>query len=295
MCRWNTIQLVKGEECLTREEFEILGEGDSIYGNWSSPKRLAVFSGKDQEAARKELSKYNCHYTFRSMDGLVYVEEYALEYCNLDEDGEFVDGSDYDLAEPRYHGYLFEEYDCVKTAQELHSSGWRSEHKDIIRDTFKIDEDQLAKICKIFEIIERKPKYASREEAYEALPKDFCVEFEEDELDKICSKILDLYRQVTREQVYEVLKENVCIGFEEDHKIVYYIGANEDGSLGYAVDTDKSFTAIRYPEDYGLTDEEYEAMEDPDYFYNREELGDPVFSGIVDELTEKINSYLTLV
>lgn len=26
------------------------------------------------------------------------VEEYALEYCETDQDGEFVEGSDYDLA-----------------------------------------------------------------------------------------------------------------------------------------------------------------------------------------------------
>lgn len=29
----------------------------------------------------------------------MFADEYALEYCNTDEDGEFLDGSDLDLAE----------------------------------------------------------------------------------------------------------------------------------------------------------------------------------------------------
>lgn len=31
--------------------------------------------------------------------GYMFADEYALEYCNTDEDGEFLDGSDLDLAE----------------------------------------------------------------------------------------------------------------------------------------------------------------------------------------------------
>lgn len=30
---------------------------------------------------------------------LTYIDEWALEYCECDEDGEFVEGSDYDMAD----------------------------------------------------------------------------------------------------------------------------------------------------------------------------------------------------
>lgn len=35
----------------------------------------------------------------RKSGGYMFADEYALEYCNTDEDGEFLDGSDLDLAE----------------------------------------------------------------------------------------------------------------------------------------------------------------------------------------------------
>lgn len=34
-----------------------------------------------------------------SNSGINEVEEYAIEYCECDEDGEFLSGSDYNLAE----------------------------------------------------------------------------------------------------------------------------------------------------------------------------------------------------
>lgn len=36
---------------------------------------------------------------FLKSGGYMFADEYALEYCNTDEDGEFLDGSDLDLAE----------------------------------------------------------------------------------------------------------------------------------------------------------------------------------------------------
>lgn len=51
------------------------------------------------EEAKAELAKYNCSYS--KGIALYYIEEYALEYCECDEDGEFVQGSDYDFAEEK--------------------------------------------------------------------------------------------------------------------------------------------------------------------------------------------------
>lgn len=45
--------------------------------------------------AKAELAKYRCEY----YDG--WAIEYALEYFEADEDGEFVEGSDYELAESK--------------------------------------------------------------------------------------------------------------------------------------------------------------------------------------------------
>ena len=53
-------------------------------------------SGENREIAKNELSKFKCSYN-RSFDYYV-IEEYGLEFCNYF-DGEFSDGSDYDLAE----------------------------------------------------------------------------------------------------------------------------------------------------------------------------------------------------
>ena len=51
----------------------------------------------DKEEAKKELSNLRCSY---EKDNALYnVTEYALEYCECDENGNFVSGSDYDLAE----------------------------------------------------------------------------------------------------------------------------------------------------------------------------------------------------
>lgn len=51
------------------------------------------------DAIKAELAKYNCEYIHNIET--VHVIEYALEYCQCDEDGEFIEGSDYDFAEEK--------------------------------------------------------------------------------------------------------------------------------------------------------------------------------------------------
>lgn len=95
----NTIYLLHGEAILTRDEFKRFNEGDTIWGNDSNPERIKTFKEDgytDEYWAKKELLKYSCSY---KEDGvLIHINEYALEYCNTDDVGEFINGSDYNLA-----------------------------------------------------------------------------------------------------------------------------------------------------------------------------------------------------
>lgn len=92
----NTIILRHSERRLTNEEFKKFKKGDLIYGVDSDAEELKRWPMADENAAIEELNKYNCSY---KKDGCLYnVEEYALEYCNCDEDGEFLTGSDFDFA-----------------------------------------------------------------------------------------------------------------------------------------------------------------------------------------------------
>lgn len=92
----NTIILKKGYARLTHSEYEKFEKGDTIFGLNSEPEELKRWSIEDKEEAEKELAKYKCSYS----GGNVWdIEEYALEYCECDENGEFVQGSDFDLAD----------------------------------------------------------------------------------------------------------------------------------------------------------------------------------------------------
>lgn len=99
----NTIILKHCEIRLTREEFKGFKKGNTICGEDEYPvEELKRYSIEDQQEAIEELSKYRCKYT---EDGSLYnIEEYALEYCECDEEGEFIQGSDYDLAPEESEG-----------------------------------------------------------------------------------------------------------------------------------------------------------------------------------------------
>ena len=92
----NTIILRHGYKRLTSSEFKKFKKGDTIWGEDSDPEELQRWNINQKEDAELELSKYRCEYN----DGW-NIEEYALEYCECDEDGDFVWGSDYQLAEEK--------------------------------------------------------------------------------------------------------------------------------------------------------------------------------------------------
>lgn len=93
----NTIRLLKGSERLNNRNYENFSKGDSIFGDFAEPEEIKRWSMDQEEEAKETLKKYRCEY--EKARELWYITEYALEYFEADEDGEFVSGSDYDLAD----------------------------------------------------------------------------------------------------------------------------------------------------------------------------------------------------
>lgn len=94
MTTYNTIILLGNKASLTRKEWKKFEEGDLILGIDASQTELKRWNIEQEQEAKAELAKYNCSYITDSNPSLVFVEEYALEYCLTDEDGEFIEGSD---------------------------------------------------------------------------------------------------------------------------------------------------------------------------------------------------------
>lgn len=90
----NTIILWHG----TREYVNNFEEGDTIFGLCADPEEIKRWNIKDEKQALEELKKCRCSYSTGRYDGYC-IEEYALEFCECDEYGDFVEGSDYIFAE----------------------------------------------------------------------------------------------------------------------------------------------------------------------------------------------------
>lgn len=94
---FNTIRLLRGSRNITVKGDEMPEIGCAIYEDGTDPEELNRWVIEDKEDALKELTKYRCSYQKGS--GVVFAEEYALEFFEADEDGDFVQGSDFDFAE----------------------------------------------------------------------------------------------------------------------------------------------------------------------------------------------------
>jgi hypothetical protein len=94
---FNTIILLHGESRLNHFEKKRFQKGDTIYGDCSNPSEIKHWSIDQEDEARAELAKHKC--TYRQGIALFDAEEYALEFCERDEAGEFVEGSNFDFAE----------------------------------------------------------------------------------------------------------------------------------------------------------------------------------------------------
>lgn len=93
---YNTIRLIKGTETLTSREYKKFTPGDTIWGIDSEWEELARWNIDDEKRAQEELKKYKCCY---NQSGETWdIVEYALEYFEGDEEGEFISGSDYYIA-----------------------------------------------------------------------------------------------------------------------------------------------------------------------------------------------------
>lgn len=92
------IRLVKGYARLTSSEFSKFEKGDTIWGDGSNPEELNRWIAEDEAEALKALEAVRCSYSNYNSQ-LMEVVEFALEYFTTDEDGEFLDGSDYQMAD----------------------------------------------------------------------------------------------------------------------------------------------------------------------------------------------------
>lgn len=95
----NTIILLKGFALLTRSEYKSFKKGDTICGIGRAPEEVKRWSIEQEQEAKEELGRYACEY--HESAETWSVEEYALEYCECDDDREFMQGSDYELAEEK--------------------------------------------------------------------------------------------------------------------------------------------------------------------------------------------------
>ena len=103
-------RLLKSEARLTKEELKAFEKGNLITGNDVNPEELKRWTGEGcREKALEELKKFNSSYYMGEQ--LTDVTEYAVETYEADEDGDFSDGSDYDISEPVTQVYFLETSD----------------------------------------------------------------------------------------------------------------------------------------------------------------------------------------
>ena len=89
---YNTIIFWGKDQLLTSGEYKKFEKHSELYG-----EKIKTWQMEEKDEALKELAKHKCKY-YRALEGW-HIEEYWLEYCEYDEDGEFVEGSDIDFAE----------------------------------------------------------------------------------------------------------------------------------------------------------------------------------------------------
>lgn len=81
---------------------EIADKGDTIFGVDSNAQEIMRWPIEQRAAALEELARHKCIYReFPGLGGrsIIQAEEWALEYCECDGDGERIDGSDFDLSD----------------------------------------------------------------------------------------------------------------------------------------------------------------------------------------------------
>lgn len=92
----NTIILLHGERMLSHAEYKNFTSGDAVMGIDAMPEEIQRWPIEQAEEAREELKKYRCRYD-KGISAW-QIEEYALEFCECDEFGEFLNGAEFEMA-----------------------------------------------------------------------------------------------------------------------------------------------------------------------------------------------------
>lgn len=96
----NTIILAKAEANLTKREYQEYTFGSLLIdGDWI--EEITRWKTKDERKAIEALKETQC-IIWKHIEHYEIVE-YALIYCTCDEDGNFIEGSDYTFAELNEH------------------------------------------------------------------------------------------------------------------------------------------------------------------------------------------------
>ena len=86
-----------GDAVLSKMEMKKFKKGDTVINDWADATEVKRWKMSEKDEAIAELASKKC--TYKKGIELTYIDEWALEYCECDEDGEFVEGSDYDMAD----------------------------------------------------------------------------------------------------------------------------------------------------------------------------------------------------
>lgn len=99
---------------------------------------------------------------------------------------------------------------------------------------------------------------------------------------------------ITSEAIKNWIKNHAAAEFEPE-SIDYYLHITDAGEIvDSCAKADKSFICSLHPEDFGLTQEEYETAENPEVIYQHEVDGDPIYERIVENLFKQAQRYLEI-
>lgn len=98
----DTIILIHGSsQCKARDWRKKIFPGEAVFGIDNNSQYIKKWPAEEEASAYKELSSKKCEY-YRTGD-TIWLDEWALMWCECDEDGEFISGADYELAEELDH------------------------------------------------------------------------------------------------------------------------------------------------------------------------------------------------
>lgn len=114
----NTVRLIKGKKTIPNRYISSYEEGDAILGIDAEMEVIKTWRINDYivsyddykamfEEAKKELEKLSNIYN--RMCELTEIVEYAIEVCNCDMDGDFVEGSDFTFCQNRIVDWAIED------------------------------------------------------------------------------------------------------------------------------------------------------------------------------------------